>query len=75
LYHWHDVRSDECKFRRFHNQMTGFLNFCRLENGLSANSLEAYATDLFRFSTFLGEARAPRRKRSAIIWITYTNPA
>ena len=44
---------------RFRNQMTDFLNFCRLENGLSANSLEAYATDLSRFSTFLGEGAAP----------------
>jgi site-specific recombinase XerD len=35
--------------------MTAFLNFCRLENGLSANSLEAYAADLSRFSTFLGD--------------------
>ena len=42
----------------FRNQMTAFLNFCRLENGLSANSLEAYATDLSRFSTFLGEGAA-----------------
>jgi integrase/recombinase XerD len=43
---------------RWRNQMTAFLNFCRLENGLSANSLEAYASDLSRFSAFLGEAAA-----------------
>jgi integrase/recombinase XerD len=39
-----------------HNQMTAFLNFCRIEKGLSANSLEAYALDLAKFSAFLGES-------------------
>ena len=34
------------------NQMTAFLNFCRLEKGLSANSIEAYSTDLAKFSDF-----------------------
>src|ERR1017187_5763044 len=28
------------------NQITAFLNFCRLEKGLCANSLDAYSTDL-----------------------------
>ena len=37
-----------------HNQMTAFLNFCRLEKGLSANSLSAYTLDLARFSGFIG---------------------
>lgn len=37
------------------NQVTAFLNFCRIEKGLSANSLEAYATDLSRFIAFLGD--------------------
>jgi integrase/recombinase XerD len=41
---------------RLHNQMTAFLNFCRLEKGLSANSLEAYSLDLARFTAFLGES-------------------
>jgi len=36
--------------------MTAFLNFCRLEKGLSANSLDAYTTDLSRFTVFLGES-------------------
>jgi integrase/recombinase XerD len=36
------------------NQMTAFLNFCRLEKGLSANSIEAYTSDLAKFSAFLG---------------------
>jgi integrase/recombinase XerD len=36
------------------NQMTAFLNFCRLEKGLAKNSLEAYAADLSRFSAFIG---------------------
>jgi integrase/recombinase XerD len=41
-----------------HNQMSAFLDFCRVEKGLSANSLEAYSSDLSRFSTFLGETAA-----------------
>jgi integrase/recombinase XerD len=35
-------------------QMTAFLNFCRLEKGLSANSLDSYSADLSRFNVFLG---------------------
>ncbi len=35
-------------------QMQAFLNFCRLEKGLSANSIEAYALDLSKWSAFLG---------------------
>jgi len=35
-------------------QMTAFLNFCRLEKGLSVNSLDAYSADLSRFNAFLG---------------------
>jgi integrase/recombinase XerD len=38
------------------NQMTAFLNFCRLEKGLANNSLAAYASDLSRFSSFFGAA-------------------
>lgn len=38
------------------NQITAFLNFCRLEKGLSANSLDAYSTDLARFKAFIGDA-------------------
>ena len=37
-------------------QMQAFLNFCRLEKGLSANSLEAYTLDLAKWSAFLGES-------------------
>jgi integrase/recombinase XerD len=37
-------------------QMLAFLNFCRLEKGLSANSLEAYTLDLAKWSAFLGES-------------------
>jgi len=36
------------------NRMTAFLNFCRIEKGLSENSLQAYSTDLSKFLTFLG---------------------
>ena len=41
---------------RLAGQMSRFLDFCRLEKGLSANSLEAYSTDLSRFNKFLGSA-------------------
>jgi len=39
-----------------HNLMTAFLNFCRLEKGLAANSIAAYSTDLSKFSTFIGDS-------------------
>jgi integrase/recombinase XerD len=35
-------------------QMTAFLNFCRLEKGLSPNSLQAYSNDLSSFAAFMG---------------------
>jgi integrase/recombinase XerD len=38
------------------SQITAFLNFCRLEKGLSANSLDAYSADLIRFKEFIGSA-------------------
>ena len=38
------------------NQITAFLNFCRLEKGLSANSLDAYSTDLARFKEFIADS-------------------
>lgn len=40
------------------NRMTAFLNFCRLEKGLSTNTLQAYSTDLSSFSAFIGKAGA-----------------
>lgn len=40
------------------NQMSAFLNFCRLEKGLSDNSLEAYSADLSRFTSFFKELDA-----------------
>jgi integrase/recombinase XerD len=36
------------------NRMTAFLNFCRIEKGLSENSLQAYSTVLSKFLAFLG---------------------
>jgi integrase/recombinase XerD len=36
------------------NRMTAFLNFCRIEKGLSENSIEAYSTDLSKFFAFAG---------------------
>ena len=38
------------------SQVQAFLDFCRVEKGLSANSLSAYAADLERLNKFLGEA-------------------
>ena len=35
-----------------------FLNFCRVEKGLSSNSLSAYSSDLARFTGFIGESAA-----------------
>jgi len=34
------------------NRITAFLNFCRLEKGLSGNSISAYSADLSRFISF-----------------------
>jgi integrase/recombinase XerD len=34
-------------------QMSAFLNFCRIEKGLAANSIQAYSTDLSSFYSFL----------------------
>ena len=39
-------------------QIQAFLNFCRVEKGLSANSLSAYSSDLERLNQFLGESPA-----------------
>jgi integrase/recombinase XerD len=39
--------------------MFEFLNFCRIEKGLSANSLEAYALDLAKWSAYLGDSAEP----------------
>jgi integrase/recombinase XerD len=38
------------------NQITAFLNFCRLEKGLAPNSLDAYALDLAKFKEFIGDS-------------------
>ena len=37
-------------------RIEAFLNFCRIEKGLSANSISAYSADLERLSQFLGTA-------------------
>jgi integrase/recombinase XerD len=37
-------------------QMLAFLQFCRLEKGLSGNSLSAYSADLAKFSLFIGDS-------------------
>jgi integrase/recombinase XerD len=38
-------------------QTGAFLNFCRIEKGLSPNSIAAYTADLSRFVEFTGEAK------------------
>jgi integrase/recombinase XerD len=38
------------------NQIAAFLNYCRLEKGLAANSLDAYSADLARFREFIGDS-------------------
>jgi integrase/recombinase XerD len=38
------------------NRITEFLNFCRIEKGLSHNSLQAYSTDLSKFLEFSGSS-------------------
>jgi integrase/recombinase XerD len=44
---------------QFRNQVSAFLNFCRLEKGLAANSLDAYSADLSRFIEFFKSPAAP----------------
>jgi integrase/recombinase XerD len=39
-------------------EVSRFLNFCRMEKGLSANTLDAYGRDLERFCRFLGSQGA-----------------
>jgi len=48
----------------FRARMTAFLHFCRIEKGLSANSIAAYSTDLSRFADFAGDGgEIPGRER------------
>jgi integrase/recombinase XerD len=42
---------------QLHRQVDEFLDFCRIEKGLSKNSLSAYSADLIRFITFAGNHR------------------
>jgi integrase/recombinase XerD len=39
--------------------MLEFLNFCRIEKGLSANSLDAYTLDLSKWSAYVGDSSEP----------------
>ena len=44
-------------------QIAAFLNFCRVEKGLSINSIEAYTSDLAKFSAFAeGSGKSPSGK-------------
>ncbi len=43
---------------RLTGHITAFLNYCRIEKGLSPKTLEAYSADLSRFHAFLEEPRA-----------------
>jgi integrase/recombinase XerD len=47
--------ADSSEAAHLRNQMTSFLNYCRIEKGLAANSISAYSTDLSKFSRFLGD--------------------
>jgi integrase/recombinase XerD len=40
-------------------EVTAYLNFCRIENGLSENSLEAYSSDLERFMEHVATSELP----------------
>jgi site-specific recombinase XerD len=56
--------------------MFEFLNFCRIEKGLSANSLEAYTLDLAKWSAYLGDSAEPAGAEGCvIISIIYISPA
>ena len=50
-----EVTADSTRLR---NQMTAFLNHCRIEKGLSENSLAAYSDDLRKFTGYIGSAGA-----------------
>lgn len=47
-------------------QMSAFLNFCRIEKGLSDNSLQAYSTDLSSFYHYLTAAGADPSAPAAV---------
>jgi integrase/recombinase XerD len=54
---------------RLPSEMTAFLNFCRVEKGLSTNSLQSYTLDLEKFSSFIGpggETAPPEQLRHYI---------
>ena len=53
--------------------VTAFLDFCRLEKGLSANSLQAYSTDLSNFSAFIGDLDAGPGTEDVRFYVEYLN--
>ena len=50
-----------CATAELRNQVTAFLHFCRVEKGLSENSLQAYSTDLSKFVGFVEAQGGPDR--------------
>jgi integrase/recombinase XerD len=56
LYHWHVAVAAEPGSRgqsgSLANHISSFLTFCRVEKGLAANTLNAYAADLERLNEF-----------------------
>jgi integrase/recombinase XerD len=59
LYHWHVAIAAEPGSRGktggLANHISSFLTFCRVEKGLAANTLNAYAADLERLNKFQTE--------------------
>jgi integrase/recombinase XerD len=54
LYHWLVAVAFTSGAHDLGGQIGSFLNFCRVEKGLAAHTLEAYSADLERFRAFQG---------------------
>jgi integrase/recombinase XerD len=72
LYHWAMSGAVSAQTVYVRNQVTAFLNFCRIEKGLAENSLTSYSADLAKFTLFLEDppgglrtAVAPSRGKQA----------
>ncbi|MDQ6699254.1 MAG: site-specific integrase, partial [Acidobacteriota bacterium] len=54
-----DSRPEDDQTGPLASAIRDFLNYCRLEKGLAANSLDAYTRDLTRWSRFAGNGGIP----------------